>query len=83
MGRREKAVIIAVNVTAFLTKKCYRNHQCRQCQKFDRNITNRDIFIESDGNFAFNAGYTEGGIPFGITHEEWFEMEEKENRKAD
>jgi predicted HTH domain antitoxin len=25
----------------------------------------------SDENFAFIAGYTEGGVPFGITHNEW------------
>lgn len=27
--------------------------------------------IDSDDTFAFIAGYTEGGAPFGITHEEW------------
>ena len=26
--------------------------------------------MESDGNFAFIAGYTSGGMPFGITHAE-------------
>lgn len=26
--------------------------------------------LESDDNFAFIAGYTSGGFPYGITHEE-------------
>lgn len=30
----------------------------------------------SDENFAFIAGYTSGGFPFGITHEEAEEMED-------
>ena len=33
--------------------------------------------IESDDTFAFIAGYTSGGVPFGIT---WEEMEEIERR---
>lgn len=31
--------------------------------------------FESDETFAFIAGYTGGGIPFGITHEEMQELE--------
>ena len=31
---------------------------------------NSSIEIESDDNFAFIAGYTSGGVPYGITHEE-------------
>jgi hypothetical protein len=26
---------------------------------------------ESDGTFAYIAGYTENGVPFGVTWEEW------------
>jgi hypothetical protein len=26
--------------------------------------------FDSDENFAFIAGYTSGGLPYGITHEE-------------
>jgi len=32
----------------------------------------------SDENFAFIAGYTSGGAPYGLTHEEMAELE-KEN----
>lgn len=37
--------------------------------------------IESDDTFAFIAGYTEGGAPFGVTWEEWSEIE-KSQRSA-
>lgn len=30
---------------------------------------------ESDENFAYIAGYTSGGFPFGVTWEEWEEIE--------
>jgi hypothetical protein len=29
-----------------------------------------EAYIESDETFAFIAGYTEDGVPYGITHEE-------------
>jgi hypothetical protein len=37
---------------------------------------------ECDENFQFIAGYTEGGVPFGITWEEAKLIEERENLKA-
>lgn len=27
--------------------------------------------FESDDQFAFIVGFTENGVPYGITHEEW------------
>lgn len=30
---------------------------------------------ESNDEFAFIAGYTEGGAPYGITWDEWYEMD--------
>ncbi|MGM0845104.1 MAG: hypothetical protein ACQEUT_09015 [Bacillota bacterium] len=35
--------------------------------------------IESDETFAFIAGYTEGGAPFGITQEEMPEIEKEKD----
>jgi len=35
-------------------------------------------FIESDDHFAFIVGYTSGGFPYGLTHDE-FEITESEN----
>ena len=37
----------------------------------------------SDENLAFIAGFTEGGVPFGITHEEWDKMESNDDLKSD
>lgn len=39
-----------------------------------------DTFIESDENFAFIVGYTSGGFPYGLTHEEYslIEAEDKD-----
>jgi len=36
-----------------------------------RNKIDHIISIESDENLAFIAGYTSGGAPFGLTHEEF------------
>ena len=33
-----------------------------------------DVPPESDERFAFIAGYTSGGVPYGLTREEWEEM---------
>lgn len=35
-----------------------------------------DEFPESDEWFAYIAGYTSGGLPYGVTWEEWEEMED-------
>ena len=34
--------------------------------------------FDSDENFAFIAGYTSGGFPYGITHEEMDEIDKNE-----
>lgn len=34
--------------------------------------------FDSDENFAFIAGYTSGGFPYGITHEEMEEIDKNE-----
>jgi hypothetical protein len=48
-------------------------HNARRKQKWARPET----FRESDETFAFIAGYTEGGAPYGVT---WEEMEALEAR---
>ena len=30
--------------------------------------------MDSDETFAFIVGYTSGGGPFGLTHEEWLNL---------
>jgi hypothetical protein len=40
---------------------------------------------DSDENFAFIAGYTAGGYPYGVTWEEWeiWEQKERADREPD
>lgn len=40
-------------------------------------------FYESDETFAFIAGYTSGGVPYGVTWEEMEEIERKEKEKLE
>lgn len=40
-----------------------------------------DSPFESDDTFAFIAGYTAGGFPYGITWEEMAEIESNEKEK--
>ena len=43
-----------------------------------------DSFIESDENFGFIAGYTSNGFRYGLTHEEWAEINsESETNKIE
>lgn len=49
------------------------NKKRRQCQY----VMEQD----SDENFAFIAGYTSGGLPYGITWEEMEEIEKKEQAR--
>ena len=52
-------------------------------RKSKRKKTQEDYeenLFESDETFAFIAGYTSGGVPYGITWEEMEEIEKKENK---
>ena len=40
-----------------------------------------DRLFESDDIFAFIAGYTSGGSPYGVTWEEMEEIERRENEE--
>ncbi|MBM7691305.1 putative HTH domain antitoxin [Peribacillus deserti] len=67
--------------------KGHSQHICRDCKKTAKKGRNQlgDTIFESDENFAYIVGYTEGGVPYGITHEEWdeikqFEIEVNEDR---
>jgi hypothetical protein len=53
----------------------------KQLQKLRREAL-RDINYDSDEMFAFIAGYTDGGIPFGITYVKMEEYERRESRYA-
>ncbi|MDM5329212.1 hypothetical protein [Neobacillus sp. CF12] len=40
-----------------------------------RNTKELELYEDYDDTFAFIAGYTEGGVPFGITYEEMEDIE--------
>jgi hypothetical protein len=62
------------------TKKSKKEKQRRQEKRRQRKrlIEQEEFNLESDETFAFIAGYTEGGAPFGITHEEMADMKKLE-----
>lgn len=67
--------------------KGHRQHICKDCQRSRRQGKKKegdpsnvwDTIYESDENFAFIAGYTVGGVPFGITHDQWDKEEQLES----
>ena len=74
---------LGVSIPMDLEKQIIESHKSRIEQKRiireKRKVTETSIqSYDSDENFAFIVGYTSGGFPYGITHEE-FERIEKEN----
>jgi len=54
--------------------------KARRREEQEKTATGRSEFSDSDDTFAFIAGYTEGGAPYGTT---WEEKEEIERRWLD
>ena len=48
-----------------------KNKKTNKKNKFDKDY----LLFQSDDNFAFIAGFTSNGVPFGLTHEEMRELE--------
>lgn len=44
-------------------------------KKIEKTSNADDMPFESDESFAFIVGYTAGGVPYGLTHEEWSMMD--------
>jgi len=56
----------------------YKRYQMKQERKRENALLTEDTDAWSDENFAFIAGYTSGGCPYGVTWEEaelWDEEE--------
>ncbi len=51
-------------------------------KKFKKVKPELDSLIERDEKFGFIVGYTSGGAPYGLTHDEMAELE-KENNKTE
>ena len=58
------------------------NQKRRQQEKRNQKkaLLEEEFNLDSDETFSFIAGYTEGGVPYGITHEEWQLLEEREGQ---
>ena len=59
-----------------MSEKKNRNRKLKK-EKIDEYVE-----LASDENFAFIAGFTSGGAPYGLTHEEMAELG-KENNKTE
>jgi hypothetical protein len=57
--------LLGISISEDLEKQIRKSLQEKKTIKMEPIINN-----DSDENFAFIAGYTSGGAPFGITHEE-------------
>ena len=51
-----------------------KNKKTNTKNKFDKDY----LLFQSDENFAFIAGFTSNGFPFGLTHEEMRELENEQ-----
>ena len=60
-----------------------KNTQPKKNKKLKKNVDDDCTGYSSDETFAFIAGYTEGGVPYGITWDEWGELEKKDPNSAD
>ena len=55
----------------------------RKNRKLSKQIKVEDVEFYSDENFAFIVGYTSGGAPYGVTHEEINEIENEKPETED
>jgi len=56
----------------------------RDRKTFKKGKTNTDSIVESDEYVGFIVGYTSNGVPYGLTHEEWDELNsETEKNKSE
>jgi hypothetical protein len=55
----------------------------RKNRKLKKEIKAEDVEFDSDENFAFIVGYTSGGAPYGVTHEEMNGIEKEDHETDD
>lgn len=48
--------------------------RARDKKKFKKAKDNTDSMVESDEYVGFIVGYTSNGVPYGLSHEEWDEI---------
>ena len=59
-----------------MSEKLHRNRK-----KSKKVIADMDSLIESDEYFGFIVGCTSNGVPYGLTHEEWNEINSNANKE--
>ncbi|HYZ75621.1 MAG TPA: hypothetical protein VE641_21265 [Chthoniobacterales bacterium] len=62
-------VVLDPNWVTRLNQTLAGQHQSRARRKAARKLD--PLANESDATFAYIAGYTDNGVPFGVTWEEW------------
>jgi len=72
--------LIGVVIPELLENQIVKSHQVqiaqRRQKKEGRKIAESiDFAIESDENFAYIVGYTSNGVPYGLTHDEFYRLE--------
>ncbi|MGG5254222.1 hypothetical protein ACQYAD_12070 [Neobacillus sp. SM06] len=77
MGKKKRRGHFCIGCEEYLPNekfsgKGHRKHLCKKCQKSNKAQSTNQY---SDENFAFIASYTSNGFPYGITYEEWEEIE--------
>jgi hypothetical protein len=72
--------LLGVQIPDELEKQILESEKDRIAQKHNVKASNTDEMpFGSDENFAFIVDCTSGGFPYGLTHEEWDEMENSHN----
>ncbi len=56
-----------------------RHNESKRQRKLERENAALMLDYDSDETFAFIVGYTSGGAPYGITHEQMEEIESSNN----
>lgn len=54
-----------------MSRKQKKNRNRKKFKKMEHDL---ESLFESDEYFGFIAGYTPNGVPFGLTHKEWDEI---------
>jgi len=68
-------VVIPENIENQIVASLKAEYEKRQKQKIE-NENESKFQLESDSDFGFIAGYTSGGIPYGLTHDEMAQISE-------
>lgn len=76
---RMLGIVVSEKYETELKRSLEDQKQMRQSRKLkEEQELNMTFGLESDAEFAFIAGYTSGGFPYGITHDEMNDLNNKD-----